>query len=422
MNIKITLLINQNHKTMKNTFKLFVTLFLLAFALNSGYAQLDPTFQMIIRNVITVPGGGGTDSVMQFDVNLLWTNNVPGVNPFEYGSNQLDITVNPLIANGGTLTASRVTTGLPPGSLTGTLLTPTVQIIPNPLDAGATRLFQGSSIIPNGANNFFISSQFPGTLIGRFRIRTSATQLAMVTPNLDFQLTPPNNTFPAYMLPPVDPMDPDNQQAKALMDTVVNQYMTESNPVLPVELASFTSSVNRNIVALAWSTIRETNNQGFDIERSVAGLNEWIKAGYIVGNGTVTETKNYNFTERLNTGRYNYRLKQIDFNGNTEYFNLTGEIEVGIPSVYAVSQNYPNPFNPSTKIDYELPYDGKVSILLYDISGREVGKLVNEVKTAGYYTVQFNASNLSSGMYFYRISAQGNNQNFLQTKKMVIIK
>ncbi|MEZ4691202.1 MAG: T9SS type A sorting domain-containing protein [Ignavibacteria bacterium] len=79
---------------------------------------------------------------------------------------------------------------------------------------------------------------------------------------------------------------------------------------------------------------------------------------------------------------------------------------VGIPTAYALSQNYPNPFNPTTKIDYELPYDGKVSIVMYDISEGRVAKLVNEVKTAGYYSVQFNGANLASGMYFYRINAQ----------------
>jgi hypothetical protein len=407
---------------MKNTFKLFVTLFLLALTLNSSYA-IPPTFNMTISNVVTEPGSGGADSVVRFDVYMMWTNSAtPGVDPFEYGSNQLDITFNPLIANGGTLATSRVNTGLPPGALTGTLATPTVQVIPNP-DGSGNMLFQGSSIVPNGANNFFISSVFPGTLLGRFRVRTTSHVLGTVTPNFRFQLTPPNNTFPAYMLPPLDPDDPDNQLAAGLMDTVANVYTTETNPVLPVELASFTSSVNKNTVALAWSTARETNNQGFDIERTVVGTTDWSKVGYVAGNGTVTETKNYTYSDRVSApGHYSYRLKQIDFNGNVEYFVLNGEVEVGIPSVYAVSQNYPNPFNPSTKIDYDIPYDGKVSILLYDISGREVGKLVNEVKTAGYYTVQFNASNLSSGMYFYRITATGNSQNFVQTKKMVLIK
>ncbi len=87
-----------------------------------------------------------------------------------------------------------------------------------------------------------------------------------------------------------------------------------------------------------------------------------------------------------------------------------------------MTQNYPNPFNPTTRIDYDIPYEGKVSVLLYDMTGREVASLVNEVKTAGYYTASFNASNLASGMYFYRITAQGGSNNFVRTKKMVLIK
>ncbi len=409
---------------MKNKYNLFAALLLLLITFNTSYS-IPPTFNMTITNVVLQPHPtNGSDSVVQFDVYLLWTNSgVPGVDPFEYGSNQLDITFRPTIANGGTLAASRVTT-LPPGGLPPLLQTPTVQVIPNPIGDGRW-LFQGSSIVPNGANNFMISNVFPGTCIGRYKIRTSAHIFALECPDFYWQLTPPNNTFPAYMLPPLDPDDPDNQLAAGLMDTVANHYIAPfTGPcTLPVELASFTSSVNKNTVALYWSTTTEINNQGFNIERTKIGSTDWTIVGYVAGNGTVTETKNYNFTERVSApGHYSYRLKQIDFNGNTEYFVLNGEVEVGIPSVYAVSQNYPNPFNPTTKIDYDIPYDGKVSILLFDISGREVGKLVNEVKTAGYYTVQFNGSNLSSGMYFYRITATGNNQNFVQTKKMILIK
>ncbi len=88
------------------------------------------------------------------------------------------------------------------------------------------------------------------------------------------------------------------------------------------------------------------------------------------------------------------------------------------PDRYFLSQNYPNPFNPSTTIDFELPSDGKVSLIIYDISGKEIERLVNEFKSAGYYSFNFNASNLASGMYFYMISAN----EFRLTKKMVLIK
>ena len=141
------------------------------------------------------------------------------------------------------------------------------------------------------------------------------------------------------------------------------------------------------------------------------------------GNGTTSTPHSYSYTDKaVATGKYNYRLKQTDFNGNFEYHNLGNEVNIGVPEKFDLSQNYPNPFNPSTKINYDLPSDGNVSIKLFDISGKEVALLVNEVKTAGYHTVELNASNLSSGVYFYRISVDANGNNFIATKRMMLLK
>lgn len=99
--------------------------------------------------------------------------------------------------------------------------------------------------------------------------------------------------------------------------------------------------------------------------------------------------------------------------------NSLSKIKQNIPLVYNLSQNYPNPFNPTTKINYELPLNTKVNIVIYDILGREVMRLVNnEFKQAGRYTVEFNGQNYASGVYFYRIEAG----NFIQSKKMVLVK
>ena len=89
-----------------------------------------------------------------------------------------------------------------------------------------------------------------------------------------------------------------------------------------------------------------------------------------------------------------------------------------IPNVYSLSQNYPNPFNPTTKINFALPKQGLVTLKIYDVLGREVRTLVNEVKSAGSYTVDFNASEFSSGVYFYRLQSEG----FTDIKKMMLIK
>jgi hypothetical protein len=196
-----------------------------------------------------------------------------------------------------------------------------------------------------------------------------------------------------------------------------------SDSPLPVSLSSFTSSVKLNSVTLSWSTASELNNKGFEIERKEANSTDYAKVGFVDGNGTTNQVKNYSFTDsKLNAGKYSYRIKQIDFNGNFEYFSLNSGIEIGAPKKFTLSQNYPNPFNPSTKIDYEIPADSKVSISIYDISGKEVQQVVNAQQKAGYYTAQFNASQLSSGTYFYKLTVNNANGSEVLTKKMTLIK
>ena len=97
-------------------------------------------------------------------------------------------------------------------------------------------------------------------------------------------------------------------------------------------------------------------------------------------------------------------------------------MEIGIPKKSDLSQNYPNPFNPITKIDYNITNNSKVTLKIFDITGREISTLVNKTKEAGYYTVQFNASEYASGTYFYRLTAEGGNENFVMTKRMILLK
>jgi hypothetical protein len=93
------------------------------------------------------------------------------------------------------------------------------------------------------------------------------------------------------------------------------------------------------------------------------------------------------------------------------------------PAVFALSQNYPNPFNPSTKISYQLPIDGLVRLEVYDIMGRTLTTLVNEEKPAGQFTATFDASNFTSGIYFYRLNVIARNgKSFSQTNKMILMK
>ncbi|HEX2787413.1 MAG TPA: T9SS type A sorting domain-containing protein [Ignavibacteria bacterium] len=193
--------------------------------------------------------------------------------------------------------------------------------------------------------------------------------------------------------------------------------------ILPVEISTFSASVFENKIKLLWTTVMEFNNLGFDIERKIASTNQWLKVGFVKGNGTSNKSYQYSFIdESVSPGRYNYRLKQLDYNGNYEYFNLTGEISIGVPDKYFLSQNYPNPFNPVTRIDYQLPYDGYVSLKIYDIAGREAATLINGNQTAGIYTLTFNAEVISSGIYFYRLVAENNGERFIETKRMTVLK
>ena len=191
----------------------------------------------------------------------------------------------------------------------------------------------------------------------------------------------------------------------------------------PVELTSFTSTVKDRNVTLNWSTAVELNNAGFEIERKSVNDAQWTNIGFVEGNGTTSEPKNYTFTDaKLETGKYNYRLKQIDYNQASTVYDLNNAIEIGIPKKPELSQNYPNPFNPVTNIDYNLTYSGNVSLKIYDITGREIVTLLNKTQTAGYYTVQFDASNFASGTYFYTITTDDGVNNFVMTKRMILVK
>jgi hypothetical protein len=192
---------------------------------------------------------------------------------------------------------------------------------------------------------------------------------------------------------------------------------------MPVELTSFTSNVSGRDIKLSWTTASETNNQGFDIEKQSINSNNWSKISFVKGNGTTHNVTNYSFTDsKINSGKYNYRLKQIDNNGNYKYYALANTIEIGLPGKFNLSQNYPNPFNPTTKIDYDLPKDSKISIKLYDLTGREIMTLVNTQQSAGNYTVNVNAGNLASGIYIYSLVANSDGSQTVISKKMNVIK
>ncbi len=191
---------------------------------------------------------------------------------------------------------------------------------------------------------------------------------------------------------------------------------------LPIELVYFTAKVNENNVLLKWQTATEVNNYGFEIERSTEKVG-WNKIGFVEGNGTSNSPKEYSFTDDVSqSGKYSYRLKQIDIDGSYKYSNVV-EVNVGSPEKFELKANYPNPFNPTTTIEYSIPNVrakdfSPVQLIIYDVLGRKIATLVNKKQSPGNYSVNFNASNLTSGIYFYTLRAG----NFTATRKMILIK
>ena len=207
--------------------------------------------------------------------------------------------------------------------------------------------------------------------------------------------------------------------------------LVSSDAPFPVELNTFTASVNENSVTLKWETETEVNNYGFEIQRKDPPLNPlpggeqkgWVDVGFVKGNGNSNSPKEYSFTdEDITSGTYNYRLKQIDNDGTFEYSDVV-EVSFNTPLKFALEQNFPNPFNPKTKIRFTISDAGTsfmkfVTLKVYNELGEEVATLVNEIKQPGDYEAEFDASNLSSGIYYYQIKAG----KYTNTKKMLLMK
>jgi Secretion system C-terminal sorting domain len=188
---------------------------------------------------------------------------------------------------------------------------------------------------------------------------------------------------------------------------------------LPVELTSFTAAENNGKVELNWKTATEVNNYGFEIERNPLqrGVQGWVKVGFVEGNGNSNSPKNYSFLDRNPVnGKAEYRLRQIDNDGAFKYSSIV--TVNSLPTKFELSQNYPNPFNPVTTIRYSIPKAENVTLKVYDELGKEVSTLVNENKEAGNYKVTFNGAELTSGIYYYRITAG----DFTEVKKLMLLK
>ena len=207
---------------------------------------------------------------------------------------------------------------------------------------------------------------------------------------------------------------------------------SEYTAPVPVELVSFNAKVKDNVVQLNWNTATEVNNYGFEIERQILKQvqndknNNWEKIGFVNGHGNSNSPKIYSFEDsKLSNNAYHYRLKQVDNDGTFTYSNTVLVSIDQMPGSFALHQNYPNPFNPSTKISWQSTTSGWQTLKVYDVLGNEVVTLVNEFREAGFYEKEFSGSQLTSGVYIYKIQiypANGGAEGFSETKKMILTK
>jgi hypothetical protein len=210
--------------------------------------------------------------------------------------------------------------------------------------------------------------------------------------------------------------------------TVTNEFYGSDTGPLPITLSSFTAVKvsDGKQVQLHWTTISEVQNYGFEVQKSEGNTNNYttIPNSFIAGHGTTTVTHSYTYTDVNASGQGYYRLKQTDLSGEVHYTDgvspngVTAVTEKPLPTKFELQQNYPNPFNPTTTINYALPKQTHVKLEVYNVIGELVTTLVDENQAAGYYSRQFDASRMASGLYFYRFTSP--EMTFL--KKMVLLK
>jgi choice-of-anchor B domain-containing protein len=185
----------------------------------------------------------------------------------------------------------------------------------------------------------------------------------------------------------------------------------------PVELISFSSSVENETVRLNWSTASELNNLGFRIERT-SDKYSWYPIGLVDGHGTTGTLHQYSFIDKLPVaGKSYYRLVQTDYDGSEKIAAET-EVLFNHPLTFQLKQNYPNPFNPVTTIEFVLPEESSVVLKIYNSLGELVKTLLNEKKGTGIYSIEFSADDLPSGLYIARIDAGSTSQSI----KMSLLK
>lgn len=199
--------------------------------------------------------------------------------------------------------------------------------------------------------------------------------------------------------------NPDREYGWGIIDA-----LSAINFITHVELISFSAELSAKNVLLSWITVTETNSYGFSIERAKEN-SSFNEIGFVNAAGNISSIKNYKFVDKLIfSGKYFYRLKQIDMDGTFEYSSEV-EVTTNNPGEFTLSQNYPNPFNPSTKVKYSVPFSSNIKLILYDVLGNKIGQIFKGTVDAGVYEATISTNDfsfpLSSGIYFLKLESEG---------------
>jgi uncharacterized protein (TIGR03790 family) len=210
------------------------------------------------------------------------------------------------------------------------------------------------------------------------------------------------------------------------MDEVIGDPKTTvyaTQAPLPIELSTLTVQMQGNSAELSWSTVSETNNYGFEIQRKANSDADYksIPGAFVPGHGTTLEPHSYTYVDvTVPQGVVSYRLKQIDLDGKSSFHgpvDVTNDRDAA-PSEASLAQNYPNPFNPVTMIRFVMPRQDHVTLKVYNSLGQQVATLVDGVESPGVHVATFDGSSLASGVYIYQLKTS----DFGSTHKMLLVK
>ena len=208
-------------------------------------------------------------------------------------------------------------------------------------------------------------------------------------------------------------------------------WITDTDLPLPVEAMDFLAISDVGSVKLSWKTQSEVRNAGFNVLRQDPGSSSFeLIASYtnndaLKGLGTSSTGRSYAFTdEKVKPGAiYSYQIQSVSSDGVTKEVSILTGITVGVPKEYALYQNYPNPFNPSTTIWFDLKQQSTISLKIYNVLGQQVDERIHGLMDAGRYKEVVDMSRFASGVYYYRITANGKDGGvFTAMKKMMVVK